>query len=463
MMMIVSTLSGQGGPPPNLEGSWLGSLEVGPGVKLRLAFHIAKSAQGDLTGTFDSLDQGAKGLPLAGIKLNGLSVAIELKAPAATYTGTLNSDATELTGNWNQGPASLPLNLKKVDAVPALDRPQEPKGPFPYRAEDVTYPSKAEGVQLAATLTIPEGGGPFPAVLLITGSGAQDRDETLLGHKPFLLIADFLTRRGIAVLRVDDRGTAKSTGNFGSATTADFVEDAAGSLAYLKARKEIDPKHIGVIGHSEGAVIAPILATGSNGVAFVVMMAGTAVRGSEVLKAQAAAIMRAGGASDSAIADNVAVQEQLFTLADPKLDAAQLQARKQTLEQSLLTKLPEDQRAGAASFLHGQVEGAATPWMRYFIAYDPAPALRALKVPVLVLNGSLDLQVPPVQNLPAIVKALERGGNSDYEVVKFPGLNHLFQTAKTGSPAEYAQIPETMAPVVLETMATWIQKHSAAK
>ena len=372
LLMIASSLFAQGGPRPNLEGAWLGTLEAGPGVKLRIAFHITKSSQGELTGTFDSLDQGALGLPLSSVKFTGLAITIESQAPPAGYSGTLNAEGTEITGQWHQGGADLALNLKKVDSIPVTEHPQEPRPPFPYHTEDVTYPSKAAAVQLAGTLTLPQTGGPFPAVLLITGSGAQDRDETLLGHKPFLLIADYLTRHGIAVLRVDDRGTAKSTGNFDASTTADFVDDAAGSLAYLKSHKNIDSKHIGLIGHSEGAVVAPMLAVKSDDVAFIVMMAGTGVPGSEVLKAQGSAIMRSAGASDSAVAANVEAQEQLFTLSDPNLSPAQIAARKQELEKSLIAKLPEDQRQKGEPFVRRQIEGAASPWMRYFIRLDPA-------------------------------------------------------------------------------------------
>ncbi len=457
ILLLASSAFAQGGT--HLEGTWLGSLEVGPGTKLRLAFHVAKAAGGELGGTLDSIDQGSMGMQLQAVKITGMAVTMELQTPPASYSGTMNTAGTEIAGEWHQSGMSLALNLKKVDASPVLDRPQEPKEPLPYRAEDVTFPSKAAGVQLAGTLTYPETGGPFPAVLLITGSGAQDRDETLLGHKPFRVIADALTRQGIAVLRVDDRGTAKSSGNFKTATTADFVEDAAGSVEFLKTRKEVDARRIGLIGHSEGAVIAPLLANRSADVAFIVMMAGTGVRGSDVLREQTAAILRSSGAPGEAIATNTSIQKTLMALSDPKLDAAQLEARKKEAETLMMAQVPESQRAQAKAFIHGQVEEAVSPWMRYFVNYDPAPALRALKKPVLVLNGALDQQVLPEQNLPAIVQALEQGRNPDYTVVKFPGLNHLFQTAKTGGPSEYAQITETIAPVVLETIAVWIQKH----
>ncbi len=456
---LMSFLVAQGAPQASLAGNWMGTLESGPGATLRIALHLTRSPDGILTGTLDSVDQGAMGLPLGAVTLNGSAVSIELKAPAALLTGTLSSDGSEIAGEWRQGGGSLPLTMRRADTVPVLDRPQEPKGPLPYRAEDVQFPSKQAGVQLAGTLTLPQSGGPFPAVLLITGSGAQNRDEELLGHKPFLVIADHLTRAGIAVLRVDDRGTAKSTGVFAGSTTADFVEDAAGSLAYLESRKEIDPKQIGLLGHSEGAVIAPMLAVRDTGVAFVVMMAGTGVSGRDVLKAQAAAVMRAAGASDAAIAANQALQEELFGLAGNDMSPLVRDARVREIEAELLAKLPDDQRAAMEPTIKAQVATGSSAWMRYFVNLNPALTLQKLRTPVLVLNGALDQQVLASQNLPAIAQALEQAGNPDYEIVKFPHLNHLFQTAVTGGPGEYAQIPETVAPLALDVMTTWILRH----
>lgn len=457
MVFVCLLVQNAGGA--NLEGNWLGTIQSGP-VSLRLVFHLSRGGNGTFTGTCDSPDQGALGLPLGAVTLNGNSVEIELKTPPASYSGTLNSDGTEMTGTWKQGGGSVPLTFRRVASVPALERPQEPKGPFPYRAEDVVFPSKAAGVQLAGTLTLPESGGPCPAVLLITGSGAQDRDEAIFGHRPFLVIADYLTRHGIAVLRVDDRGTAKSTGVFKTATTADFVEDAAGSLAYLKSRKEVDARRLGLIGHSEGADIAPMLATQDKDVAFIVLLAGTGVNGREVLEAQAAAMARAAGASPSAIQENLELQERLFAAVDQPGDPAQVEARVRAVVKEALEKLPEQQRAAVAPGLEQQVTMVTSPWFRYFLTLDPASALRQVKIPVLALDGSLDLQVVASQNLPAIVKALEEGGNPDYEIVKFPNLNHLFQTAKTGLPGEYSNISETIAPSVLEVMTNWIRRHT---
>ena len=301
---------------------------------------------------------------------------------------------------------------------------------------------------MAATLTIPQGKGPFPAVVLITGSGPQDRDETLLGHKPFLVLSDYLTRQGIAVLRADDRGVGKSTGVFANATTADFATDTEAGIAYLKTRPEIDPHKIGLVGHSEGGVIAPMIAARNPDVAFIVMMAGTGVRGDEVLVAQSEAIAVASGQNPDQAAKDATKEREMLKLVETEKDPT-------ALEKELKEKMAGDVPAGQIGM---QITQLTSPWFRYFLTYDPATALRKVTCPVLAINGEKDKQVLPSQNLPPIRKALEQAGNKRFEVDELPGLNHLFQSSKTGSPGEYAQIEETISPVALEKIATWILK-----
>jgi pimeloyl-ACP methyl ester carboxylesterase len=259
-----------------------------------------------------------------------------------------------------------------------------------------------------------------------------------MGHRPFLVLADYLTRKGIAVLRVDDRGMGGSTGEVMTATTEDFAGDVLAGVEFLKSRgKQIDIDKIGLIGHSEGAMIAPMVALRSPDVAFIVMMAGTGVPGDEILMAQ---VSKAAGTPAATLAKNLELERQVLEVikreADPKVRASRLRE------------------------LSPQAQAAASPWFRFFVLYDPAPALRKITCPVLALNGELDLQVPSSLNLPAIAKALEDGGNHDYQIVKFPKLNHLFQTSQTGLVSEYGQIEETIAPVALETMSTWILRHT---
>jgi uncharacterized protein len=435
--------------PSDIDGAWLGSLETGA-VKLRVVFHIVNTEDG-LTAMMDSPDQGMKGLPTTSVTRSGSSLKIEAKQIGGTFDGTIAADQSSIDGKWTQNGSTFPLLLKrsKDQAELEIKRPQVPAKPYPYREEEVSYDNQAQNVRLAATFTIPQGTGPFPAVLLITGSGPQDRDETLLGHKPFLILADYLTRHGIAVLRADDRGTGKSTGDFSKSTTADFATDAEAGIAYLKTRSEVNTHKIGLIGHSEGGVIAPMVAARNKEIAFVVMMAGTGVPGDQVIVAQSEAIEIAGGKSPEEAAKDAAREREVLNLIETEKDDAALEKQ---LRGRLVGEVPEGQ-------IGAQIRQATSPWTRYFLTYDPATALRKLTCPVLAINGSLDKQVLPEQNLPPIRKALAESGNKHYEVDELPGLNHLFQTAKTGAPSEYAQIEETMSPVALEKISSWILKQ----
>lgn len=339
----------------------------------------------------------------------------------------------------------------------ALNRPQEPKKPYPYDEEEVGYENKRDGVKLAGTLTFPRGKGPFPAVLLITGSGPQDRNESLLGHKPFLVLADYLTRQGIAVLRVDDRGVGGSTGSTLNSTTENFAADVTAGIEFLKTRKEIDPKQIGLIGHSEGGLVAPMVAAQNGDVAFIVLMAGAGLTGEEVLYKQGAMIMKANGASAGQLAKQRATQESMFKILKEEKDPAAAEKR---LREELSKSLTEEEKKKSEQTIAVHIKLANTPWFRYYLTLDPRPALRKVKCPVLALNGENDLQVSANENLREIEAALKAGGNNDGAIVRLPKLNHLFQTSETGSPNEYIKIEETIAPVALRTIGDWILKRT---
>jgi lipoprotein NlpI/pimeloyl-ACP methyl ester carboxylesterase len=435
-------------PPSDIDGAWLGTVEAG-GTRLRVVFHILNTADG-LTATMDSPDQGVNGVPATAVTRNGSSLKIEMKQKGAAYEGKISSDLSTIEGTYTWPAGSLPVAVKRVKDVSDLERrprPQDPVKPYPYGEHEVSYNNnKAQGVTLAGTLTVPPGKGPFPAVLLIPGSGPHDRDETLLGHKLFLVLADYLTRKGIVVLRVDDRGVGKSTGSRTDATTADFATDAEAGVAYLKTRPEVDPHKIGLIGHSEGGLIAPMVAASDPDIAFIVMMAGPGVPGDEILVEQRVMISEASGMSHEAAEQNVALERELLTLVKQEKDNA-------VLEKELRDKLVG---VGSEVEINVQIKAITSPWMRYFITYDPATALRKVKCPVLAINGEKDLQVSPKQNLPVIRKALEDGGNQHFEVDELSGLNHLFQPAKTGAPSEYGEIEQTMSPVAMEKIANWI-------
>ena len=433
----------------DLVGDWRGTLKAGA-AELRLVLHVVR-ANGGLTATLDSLDQGANGIPVTSIALKGITVTFAIDSIQGSYEGQINKESTIINGTWSQAGASLPLSLERVKNAASLQlrRPQNPAKPYPYREEEVTYRNEQERFSLAGTLTVPEGNGPFPAVVLITGSGAQDRDESLMGHRPFLVLADHLTRRGIAVLRADDRGVGKSGGSFATATTADFATDVEAGLAYLQSRSEIDRRKIGLIGHSEGGVIAPMVAVRRRDVGFIVLMAGPGVPGDEIIVAQSVLIAQASGVSREQAEQTGALQKELVALIKKEPDNAVLE---QKLRERLGSVMP-------AAQLGAQIKAVTAPWYRYFLSYDPAPALRQVQCPVLALIGERDLQVPPQLNLPAIRTALAAGGNKSVEVAELPGLNHLFQTAKTGGIAEYGQIEETIAPAALERISDWILKR----
>jgi pimeloyl-ACP methyl ester carboxylesterase len=445
-----------------LDGVWMGTLK---GTKdLRLGFTIV-ATPARLTATLNSIDQGVDGIPVKEVSEKDGTVRFELPGIKATFEGKMNMEGTEIVGEWNQGKA-LPLTLKRVDKLPTAKRPQEPKRPFPYREEEITYENKKAKVKFAGTLTLPKGDGPFPAVVMITGSGPQNRDEELLGHKPFLVIADYLTRRGIAVVRVDDRGVGGSTGHNDSSTSADFAEDALAGVEFLKSRKEIDATHIGFVGHSEGGLVGPLAATLSKDVAFVVMLAGPALPGDEILLEQNKLILKASGASQDTMDRQLKWLSMAMPIIKQETDSKVAETRIRAELAKWKESAAEKEKKEVEEFV-ANVEKAlgrlTTPWFRYFLSYDPRPTLKKVQCPVLALNGEKDLQVPCKANLDAIAKALKEGGNKDFTVKEFPDLNHLFQTCKTGGVDEYGSIEETMAPVVLETIAEWILARTGRK
>lgn len=441
---------------------WQGALDVG-GVKLRLVLKISKNPDGTLKATLDSVDQGAMNLPVDSIVIENKTMRFVMKSINGSYEGTLSEDGTEVIGTWTQSGQSLPLAFKRMTEPSQafeLKRPQEPKKPYPYREEEVVFPNPDAGIQLAGTLTLPKEKGPFPAVVLISGSGPQDRDETVFGHRPFLILADHLTRQGIAVLRYDDRGFGKSTGDPTNATSADFATDALAAVRYLQTRKEINPRKIGLLGHSEGGLIAPMVAVQApDEIVFIVLLAGPGVTGEELILLQTKLIARANGVPDALIVKNLEVQRKIFAFVKERSEAPEAENGLRELFREELARWSDEEKQAlglSEAVIEAQIKQILSPWFRYFLTYDPRPTLAKVKCPVLALNGEKDLQVPPSQNLPEIIKALEVGGSSDYTVVKLADLNHLFQTSTTGSPSEYAQIEETFSPRALRVVSSWI-------
>jgi len=442
----------------DITGQWNGVLSV-QGIELRLVFHVSETESG-YTATMDSPDQGAIGIPVTKTTYKEPTITFEVSNLNMEYQGTLADGKVE--GTFRQRGMEIPMALSR-DAVEieAPNRPQEPVEPYPYVSEEVTFNNPVARISLAGTLTLPEQGGRFPAVVLITGSGPQNRNEELLGHKPFLVISDYLTRRGIAVLRYDDRGVGKSEGDFTAATSADFATDVTSAMAYLQTRPEIDPAKIGLVGHSEGGLIAPMVAAGSRDVAFIVLLAGPGIPGADILKRQTELIARANGMDEAALQTELDKLQSFLDLASGGDDPEEIRTALKARLQKDFSEHPEQVPEGKT--LEEAINDNLTrlsPWMLYFLKYDPAPALEKVTCPVLALNGAKDLQVPARVNLDAIGQALEKGKNKKVTLLELPNLNHLFQECETGSPSEYAALEETFSPGALETMASWIIGHT---
>lgn len=441
----------------NIEGNWIGMLEFN-GTKLRLAFQVAKVG-GRLQAKFDSPDQGASGLDIDTITIEGQSIKLAAKQFGFSFDGSLNETGDEINGTFNQGPAKLPLVLKRVAELPKINRPQDPQKPYPYKEEQVTFKNDKDNIRLAGTLTLPSAEATYPAVILISGSGAQDRNESIAGHRPFLVLADFLTRNGIAVLRVDDRGVGGSELGSPDATSENFAEDVLSGIQFLKSRKEIKARQIGLIGHSEGGMIAPMVAARSNDVAFIVLLAGLGQSGEDVIYTQTELIQKSQGLDPAVIAQAIELQKKIHQIVKTAIDRKRIEQLVNGEITSFVAAMTDSQRNAfrpIEASIKRLIPMYQTPWFRYFITFDPMPILMRVKVPVLALNGELDLQVASRENLELIAIALETGKNKDYTIKSFPNLNHLFQTCKTGAVSEYAQIEETMSPEVLRTITEWL-------
>jgi pimeloyl-ACP methyl ester carboxylesterase len=437
-----------------LSGNWSGEMEV-QGSKLELIFKVQKSEDDKLMAMLDVPAQGAYNLPVKNVEMMNDSVFFHVEMIMGRYSGEMVSDTT-ISGTWRQGNMDFQLTLTKTENTTELKRPQTPRPPFPYLSEEIEYLNPASGLKLAGTLTIPENAGNCPAVILISGSGAQDRDETIFEHRPFAVIADYLTRNGIAVLRVDDRGVGGSEGDIRNATSEDFAGDVMAGIQFLKKRSEINSREIGLIGHSEGGLIAPMVASRSEDVAFIVLLAGPGVRGEEILYQQNDRSLKAMGMSDETINQNRQLQKNIFNIVLTEKDSAKRIDRLQrTFSGGMYPMMKEDQKKA----IDAQVEAVNTTWFRFFLTYDPYPALTKVDCPVLAIIGENDVQVPAESNLPAIEKALKEGENFDFNIMKLEKLNHLFQTSETGAISEYGEIEETMSPKVLEMMKDWILKQ----
>lgn len=442
-------------------GDWHGLLDLKV-MTLRLSFHITEK-DGVLISTFDSLDQGSIGNPTSKTTFEDGVLRIKIENIGASYEGKI--DGAKLVGTFTQAGQSFPLELgrKAIEAPEAKKRPQDPKKPYPYTTEEVKFENTSAKIKLAGTLSIPQTVKNPPVVILITGSGGQNRDEEILEHRPFLVWSDYLTRRGIAVLRYDDRGIGESQGVHKGATTFDFATDATAAFKYLQTRSDvIDVKKIGLVGHSEGGLIAPIVASKNKDVAFTILLAGTGVDGLEILRTQSRRSLELDKASPEMIQFNESYTKA-YQIIKKQKNADKLK-KDLTTFLSQIKGIPEARKIqfdgpGIAK----QVEALTEPWLVTFIRTNPEDFLSKTKCPTLAINGSKDFQVLPKLNLNAIEKALKKARNKDFKVIELEGLNHLFQTAQTGSFSEYATTEETVAPLALKTVEKWIRERFIAK
>jgi uncharacterized protein len=444
-----------------ITGQWNGLLEVSKKVQLRIVFNISESETG-LTSTMDSPDQKVFGIPVDETTFSDQKVRLIVKSAGFEYSGELTGDS--INGTFMQGGQSFALTLKKEKIeAPIVIRPQEPKKPYPYVSEDITFRNDEANISLAGTLTMPKGKGKFPAVVLISGSGPQDRNEELLGHKPFLVLADHLTRNGFAVLRFDDRGTGESEGDFGKATSFDFATDAFAAVQYLQTRKEINRSKIGLLGHSEGGIIAPIVASDHpSDIGFIVLFAGPGLPGYKIVLMQQELIGKASGIPAEELEKGISINKKVFEKVNQLKDTDQLRSELTQLINDELekTQLEIPGNISKEDFTAMQIEQIINPWMLNFLTHDPAPVLEKVSCPVLALIGENDLQVPSKENLTAIKKAIEKGENKNLTAKELPGLNHLFQECPTGAPSNYGEIEQTISPIALKEITSWLKAQT---
>jgi pimeloyl-ACP methyl ester carboxylesterase len=442
-----SSANGVGaGTDADVGGTWLGSLTVA-GAPLRIVFNFSRGATGKYAGTLDVPEQGLIGGPVSQIDVTGRHVSVGLTNLGATFIGDVAVDGASIGGTFSQLGQTQPLTLTKQPGPIDYGRPQDPAAPYPYETADVTFTNEEAGITLAGTLTWPRGAGPIKAVVLVAGSGPNDRNEQLLNHRPFLVLADALTRSGIATLRYDKRGVGASSGDYVAATSLDFADDAQAAVRFLRAQTRFPVSAVGLVGHSEGGLIAPLVADVDRTVAFLVLLAGPGVRGEDIIISQQRAIAAAKGETVTVLDTDEAVGRRLFACFHQTSSPTELDGKLRAVLTSVGIRGAEQ---------NAIVAQLNTPWMRFFALYDPVPVLGRTTIPLLALNGGLDLQVLPGLNLPPIQQALVAAGNQHAVILEVPGLNHLFQHAGNGSPSEYATIAETMAPEVLAQVWAWI-------
>jgi pimeloyl-ACP methyl ester carboxylesterase len=444
----------------DITGQWNGTAKIGEDKEIGFVFNIGKTENNYVTN-IEIPSQRVTGLRPQNTSFDNGILFIDGANLGIKYEGNFNQNTQQFEGTFTEGVNALPLILKrnKIKMEAAYNRPQEPTKPYPYIEEEVVFDNTEAQVSLSGTLTLPGKKEKSPVVILISGSGPQDRDETVANHKPFLVLSDYLTRQGIAVLRFDDRGVGKSTGNFSSATTKDFSTDVISAVNYLASRSDIDSNNIGLIGHSEGGIIAPLAVNESNDVSFIVLLASTGIVGSEISLIQSKTMRPFPVPDEDAYEQAIRTAIEIASSdKDISIIKSELNTHYNATIAPILKPLVGDD-AKVSQIIMSLIEMRTTPWVRYFYNYNPAKEIEKLSIPVLSLNGSNDTQVSAEINQKGIQDALIKGNNKDYKVLEIEGLNHFFQESKTGKMDEYSKIEQTFSPIALNEISTWILEH----
>ena len=461
----------------NISGTWQGNLNI-QANEIPVIFHIVKDSAGKLTASFDSPVQKAYNLPCSEVIAKGDSVIFMMPILKGKFAGLLSEDKNQITGSWYQGAGSLPLTLNKTSnaiILKEIKRPQTPRPPYPYNSEDVEYFNADKSIHFGATITYPKTESTiryikvpvYPAVILITGSGQQDRDETIFDHKSFAVIADYLTKKGFAVLRVDDRGTGKTSGSFSASTTADFVKDVQAGIDFLKTRPETDKQKIGLIGHSEGGMIAPVVAASRNEIKYIVLLAGPGIPIVDLMTEQVEAVSASSGDSPAKVKAISSLFRQIAIEVNKTKDSATLHKNAlmivdtwaKSIDTAVLSALGLTDRISREKYTTTQLAAVTSSWYKYFLAFNPQLYLQKLTCKVLALNGEKDIQVIARSNLAGIKKSLQKSKSPQYDVMEIPGVNHLFQTCIKCTADEYGELEESFSPKALEIMGNWLNKN----
>ena len=461
----------------NITGTWQGSLDV-QGNQIPIVFHIKKDSTDKWRASFDSPSQHAFSLPCSDVIIKNDSLILMMAILNGKYAGLLNTDKSQITGSWFQGAGSLPLTVKKTSdtaTVKEEKRPQTPRPPFPYHSEDVVYTNASQSIQYGGTLSYPKADSlnvsaefqSYPAVILITGSGQQDRDETLFDHKPFAVIADYLTRQGFVVLRVDDRGIGKTTGIFSEGTSMDFANDVEAGLDFLEKQPMVNKNKIGLIGHSEGGLIAPIVADKRKEIKFIILLAGPGIPIIDLMQQQTEAVSKSNGETAAKARADGQLMRIVWEEAVKNEDSVttihhirtKIESWSKTLDTATLAKYKSQDTSSINRQVIQAMTALNTKWYKYFISFNPQPYLEKLDCKVLALNGSKDVQVIAATNLKGIKQSLQKSKSPEYDVIEIPGLNHLFQTCIVCNPAEYIVLEESFSPRALDTMENWLREN----